>query len=95
MSRKQELRQKTVWRSDPQTLVKHLVYRHYLDWIAVSSLAMLEQGPLDHIRLAAPVRRPIGGEVEVPLVLPLGPVPGARPAEVGDVLIGHVGGCAA
>lgn len=31
MSRKQELREKTVWRSDPHTLVKHLVYRHYLD----------------------------------------------------------------
>lgn len=31
MSRKQELRKKTVWRSDPHTLVKHLVYRHYLD----------------------------------------------------------------
>lgn len=31
MSRKQELREKTVWRSDPHTLVKHLVYRHYLE----------------------------------------------------------------
>ncbi|MDQ3422311.1 MAG: three-Cys-motif partner protein TcmP [Actinomycetota bacterium] len=31
MSRKQELREKAVWRSDPHTLVKHLVYRHYLD----------------------------------------------------------------
>ncbi|MGY1845458.1 three-Cys-motif partner protein TcmP [Modestobacter sp. SYSU DS0875] len=30
MSRKEELRNKTVWRSDPHTLVKHLVYRHYL-----------------------------------------------------------------
>lgn len=31
MGRKQELREKTVWRSDPHTLVKHLIYRHYLD----------------------------------------------------------------
>ncbi len=31
MSRKDELRQQTVWRSDPHTLVKHLVYGHYLN----------------------------------------------------------------
>lgn len=30
MNRKRELQKKTVWRSDPHTLVKHLVYRHYL-----------------------------------------------------------------
>jgi three-Cys-motif partner protein len=35
VNRKQELRDKTVWRSDPHTLVKHLVYRHYLAcWMA-------------------------------------------------------------
>ncbi len=37
MSGKQELREKAVWRSDPHTLVNHLVYRHYLDSIALSS----------------------------------------------------------
>jgi three-Cys-motif partner protein len=31
LNRKQELRNKTVWRSDPHTLVKHMVYRHYLE----------------------------------------------------------------
>lgn len=31
MSRKEELRDQTVWRSDPHTLVKHLVYGHYLN----------------------------------------------------------------
>lgn len=35
MNRKRELQEKTVWRSDPHTLVKHLVYRHYLAcWMA-------------------------------------------------------------
>jgi three-Cys-motif partner protein len=30
-TRKGELRDKTIWPSDPHTLVKHLVYRHYLE----------------------------------------------------------------
>ncbi|MBN3933270.1 three-Cys-motif partner protein TcmP [Streptomyces verrucosisporus] len=35
MGRKKELAEKTVWRSDPHTQVKHLMYRHYLHcWMA-------------------------------------------------------------
>ncbi|MFJ1608590.1 hypothetical protein ACIOHS_35310 [Streptomyces sp. NPDC088253] len=30
MRRVDELREQTVWKSDPHTQVKHLVYRHYL-----------------------------------------------------------------
>ncbi|MFE3197843.1 three-Cys-motif partner protein TcmP [Embleya sp. NPDC059237] len=34
MSRKKDLDDKIVWASDPHTLVKHLVYRHYLEcWL--------------------------------------------------------------
>ncbi|MFF4902855.1 three-Cys-motif partner protein TcmP [Streptomyces sp. NPDC001068] len=35
MGRVEELQQQTVWKSDPHTQVKHLVYRHYLQcWMA-------------------------------------------------------------
>ncbi|MEV0745809.1 three-Cys-motif partner protein TcmP [Streptomyces sp. NPDC050273] len=35
MRRVEELREQTVWKSDPHTQVKHLVYRHYLQcWMA-------------------------------------------------------------
>jgi three-Cys-motif partner protein len=35
MRRAEELRERTVWKSDPHTQVKHLVYRHYLQcWMA-------------------------------------------------------------
>ncbi|MCX4834328.1 three-Cys-motif partner protein TcmP [Streptomyces sp. NBC_01016] len=35
MGRVEELRDQTVWKSDPHTQVKHLVYRHYLQcWMA-------------------------------------------------------------
>ncbi|MFJ6053612.1 three-Cys-motif partner protein TcmP [Streptomyces sp. NPDC092307] len=35
MRRVEELRERTVWKSDPHTQVKHLVYRHYLQcWMA-------------------------------------------------------------
>jgi three-Cys-motif partner protein len=35
VNRRRELQEKTVWRSDPHTMVKHLVYRHYLAcWMA-------------------------------------------------------------
>ncbi|MEV6765036.1 three-Cys-motif partner protein TcmP [Streptomyces sp. NPDC051105] len=37
MRRAEELKERTVWKSDPHTQVKHLVYRHYLQcWMGKS-----------------------------------------------------------
>jgi three-Cys-motif partner protein len=44
-SRKSELRE-TVWRSDPHTLVKHLVYRHYLECWMPKILQGLRRGTI-------------------------------------------------